>query len=101
MIMDILKVTNKIVLGYLDEYFKPFVKVWFGKKQVIEEKSNNSNWDGVTFHDYDEYNRVRQVKNEKVENNRDPLSTRSQQNEEEKIEKLKVENIHWPYSETP
>ena len=96
MIMDILKTTNKIVLGYLDEYFKPFVKVWFGKKQVIEEKSNNSNWDGVTFHDYDEYRRTRQV-----ENNRDPLSTRSQQNEEEKIEKLKVENIHWPYSETP
>ena len=92
MIMDVLKVTNKIVLGYLDEYFKPFVKVWFGKKQVIEEKSNNSNWDGVTFHDYDEYKRVRQV--EKVE-------SLTQQNEEEKIEKLKVENIHWPYSETP
>ena len=96
MIMDILKTTNKIVLGYLDEYFKPFVKVWFGKKQVIEEKSNNSNWDGVTFHDYDEYKRVRQVNSTKVESVGD-----TQQNEEEKIEKLKVENIHWPYSETP
>lgn len=96
MIMDVLKVTNKIVLGYLDEYFKPFVKVWFGKKQVIEEKSNNSNWDGVTFHDYDEYKRVRQVNSTKVESVGD-----TQQNEEEKIEKLKVENIHWPYSETP
>ena len=96
MIMDVLKTTNKIVLGYLDEYFKPFVKVWFGKKQVIEEKSNNSNWDGVTFHDYDEYKRVRQVKGTEVESIGD-----TQQNEEEKIEKLKVENIHWPYSETP
>ena len=96
MIMDILKTTNKIVLGYLDEYFKPFVKVWFGKKQVIEEKSNNGNWDGVTFHDYDEYKRVRQVNSTKVESVGD-----TQQNEEEKIEKLKVENIHWPYSETP
>ena len=96
MIMDVLKTTNKIVLGYLDEYFKPFVKVWFGKKQVIEEKSNNSNWDGVTFHDYDEYKRVRQVNSTKVESVGD-----TQQNEEEKIEKLKVENIHWPYSETP
>ena len=97
MIMDVLKVTNKIVLGYLDEYFKPFVKVWFGKKQVIEEKSNNGNWDGVTFHDYDEYKRVRQV--EKVESTK--VESLTQQNEEEKIEKLKVENIHWPYSETP
>ena len=97
MIMDVLKTTNKIVLGYLDEYFKPFVKVWFGKKQVIEEKSNNSNWDGVTFHDYDEYKRVRQV--EKVESTK--VESLTQQEEEQEREKIKVENIHWPYSETP
>ena len=54
-------------MGYLDEYFKPIVEVWFVKKQVIEETSRK----------------------------------KPQQIEEEKIEMKKVENIHWPYSETP
>ena len=67
LLLDILKTTNKIILGYLDEYFKPIVEVWFVKKQVIEETSRK----------------------------------KPQQIEEEKMEMKKVENIHWPYSETP
>ena len=66
-ILDLLKITNKVILSTIEDNVKPIVNVWFKKKQVIEETSHK----------------------------------RPQQIEEEKIEMKKVENIHWPYSETP
>ena len=53
MILDILKTTNRIVLGYLDENLKPFINVWFSDNKVIKE--TKPEWDGVTFHDIDMY----------------------------------------------
>jgi hypothetical protein len=67
MLLDLLKITNKVILSTIEDNVKPIVNVWFKKNKVIEETSHK----------------------------------RAQQIEEEKMEMKKVENIHWPYSETP
>ena len=71
MILDILKTTNRIVLGYLDENLKPFINVWFSDNKVIKE--TKPEWDGVTFHDIDMYKEQKVKENKKTKTRKPPF----------------------------
>ena len=71
MLMDILKTTNKLVLSYMDDHFKPFINVWFSNTKVIEKTP--SNWDGVTFHDIDMYKEQKVKENKKTKTQKPPF----------------------------
>ena len=71
MLMDILKTTNKLVLSYMDDHFKPFINVWFSNTKVIEKTP--SNWDGVTFHDIDMYKEQKVKENKKTKTRKPPF----------------------------
>ena len=70
MLLDLLKITNKVILNTIEDNVKPIMNVWFKEKKVIEEIP--SNWDGVTFHDIDDYKQKKQSGEIKVEDRLKP-----------------------------
>ena len=59
MLLDLLKITNKVILSTIEDNVKPIMNVWFKDKKVIEE--SEPDWDGVTFHDIDDINKRNKV----------------------------------------
>ena len=66
MLLDLLKITNKVILSTIEDNVKPIMNVWFKDKKVIEE--SEPDWDGVTFHDIDDYKQKQQSGEIKVAN---------------------------------
>jgi len=70
MLLDLLKVTNKVILSTIEDNVKPIMDMWFKDKKVIEE--SKPDWEGVTFHDIDDYNQKKQSGKIKVEDRKKP-----------------------------
>ena len=71
MLLDLLKITNKVILSTIEDNVKPIMNVWFKDKKVIEE--SEPDWDGVTFHDIDDYKQKKQSGLVKVVNTIQPF----------------------------